>query len=463
MRRDRILLVTYDFPPGLSGVRRMVKFAKFLPEFGFDPIVLSATPDDRMPLDFHTLAQVEEQGYPVYRAGSLDPYHAWAKLAGMPGRARAVWAKMLKALNAPDSPAERLGRAALTPAIAQPDAASSEKRGVCRRVAGATGRALNRWLFVPDDRIGWVPMANAQADRILRSRPVRFVLTSSYPNSTHLVGSHLKKRFRVKWIADFRDGWTQNPYFGRYPTPLHAALNRGLERRVAANADAVITVSEPIAQHLSSIGGGDRVQVIPNGFDPDDFAGLDRITFNRFTIAYTGTLFMQRSPEHFFAAVRGLLDTYPGVAENFQVIFMTRFRPEHEAAIADLGIGNVIQNWGLRPYREALRLQISADALLVMEGEAKNSEIMLTQKIFEYLATGKPILAITPPGALGDVIRRTGAGVVVPPDDIYQIKERLYDLFNGQVRCDRDAHAIARFHRREQARQLAGILESLRG
>jgi glycosyltransferase involved in cell wall biosynthesis len=440
MRRDNILLVTYDFPPGLSGVRRVVKFAKYLPEFGFDPMVLAAQPDEGLPLDREALAEVEAQGYPVHRTPSLDAYQARRHLRHAADRFR-------RAAEAPSAPGA-------------PDAPPPP--GALARAGAAAVRGMSRWLLLPDDRVGWLPFARGAAHRILRSQPVRFVLTSSYPNSSHLVGRWLKRRFKVKWIADFRDGWTQNPYFAKYPTPLHRALDLRLEAAVAREADAILAVSEPIAEHLRRAGGGARVRVIPNGYDTDDLRGIQPVAFDRFTLAYTGTLFMHRSPENFFAAVRGLLDNHPGIAGNFQVVFRSRFKPEHEAAVRDLGLEGVVRNLGMGTHREALQLQASADALLVLEGDAPNAEIMLTQKIFEYLAADKPVLAVAPHGALADLVRRVRAGVVVAPDNVFQIKERLFELFNGQVRHDPDRALVARFHRRELARELAGVLDDLR-
>ncbi len=454
MARERILLVTYDFPPGLAGVRRVVKFARFLPEFGYDPMVLAAQPDEGLPPDHEALAAVEAQGYPVHRTPSLDPYQARRVVRSAAGSLRSA-AYRLRSL------AEQDAVVPAGPEAGRPAAPGRAPSAAGRWLAQA-GRGLWRWLPVPDDRIGWVPFACAAGWRILRSQPVRYVLTSSFPNSAHLVGRHLKRRFRIRWVADFRDGWTQNPYFARYPTALHRALDGRLERSVLREADAIVTVSEPIADHLRRAGGGDRVHVIPNGFDPDDFAGIEPERYDRFTIGYTGTLFMQRSPEVFFTALRALLDDHPGMADNLQVVFRTRFQPEHLKAIDRHNLGGVVRNLGMGTHREALRLQMSADALLVLEGDAPNSEIMLTQKIFEYLAAGKPILAVTPRGALADLVRRTGAGVVVAPDQVFAIKERLFELFHGQLRHHPDACLIARFHRREQAGDLAAILDAIR-
>lgn len=438
MPRDKILLINYDFPPGLSGVRRIAKFAKYLPEFGFDPIVLCARPDERMPLDLVALDEVKRCGYPVVRTPSLDPYQLWRALH---------FRRRRKPLEEQQN-------------LIRQNANKSSSAPV--RWMKSAGGAVTRFFLQPDDRIGWLPFALTNARRILEREPVRYILTSSYPNSTHLAGLYLKRHFRIKWIADFRDGWTQNPYFGQNMTPLHRTLNRRWERNVVQQADSLITVSEPIAAHLDALSTPNKVHVIPNGFDSDDYADLEPMEFDKFTIAYTGTLFMQRSPEYFFAAVRGLLDEYPGLADNFQVIFRTRFKPEHEALISEMGLENVITNWGFGTHRDALRLQISADALLALEGDAPNSEIMLTQKVFEYLAAGKPILAVAPPGALASLVRRARAGTVVPPDNILRIKERLFDLFNGQTDYRPDHDFIGRFTRRQQASDLADVLTSLR-
>ena len=444
LMRDRVLLINYDFPPGLSGVRRIVKFAKYLPEFGLDPIVLAAFPDERLPLDYQALEEVKLQGYPVTRTPSLDPYHLWNNVRAVP--------RLLGSLRT-------VFDAAPQPALACEAAAGAPTPAgfLTRSAARATARA-SQLFALPDDRAGWLPFAIPAAKSLVHRQAIRYVLTSSFPNSTHLIGLYLKRRYRIKWVADFRDGWTQNPYFARHVTPLHRKYSAHLERTVAREADIITTVSEPIADYLRTLTTPQKVHVIPNGYDTDDYKDIEPIEFPKFTLAYAGTLFMQRSPENFFAAVRGLLDCYPGLNDNFQVVFRTRFKPEHEEAIDALNLRHVIHNWGMGTYRESLQLQVSADALLVLEGEAQNSEIMLTQKTFEYLAANKPVLAIAPPGALATLVRRTRAGVVVPPENIFRIKETLFELFLGRMKLNRDNNMIAQFHRRNQCRQLAEIM-----
>ena len=458
MRRENILIVSYHYPPALSGVRRMVKFAKFLPHFGYDPIVLSATPDPCQPLDPETLREVEREGYPIYRTPAFDINHLRGALRSVPENIRDVSTVLSTYLNELSDSPEETGAS-----HANPSRRCRARNGMSHRIAKAIGSWIRPWFYLPDDCVGWVPFARAQAARILSSRPIRYVLTTSYPNSTHLIGLWLKRHYKVYWIADFRDGWTTNPYFADYPTPLHRRLNVAWERKVVRESDLILTVSSPIAEHLRSLTDSpDKVHVIPNGYDPDDFDAAPPGRFERFTIVYTGTLFKQRSPEPFFAAMRALFDKYPHIRKEFSALFLTQWQPEHVELIEKYGLRGNVRNGGLCPYRVALSFQRTANALLVIEGPAAYGEVMLTQKVFEYLACGKPILAITPENALAKLIRESGAGCVVSPDDIPTLTQYLYDLFMGTFPFSPRQDYISQFHRREQARTLAGLMDQLR-
>lgn len=430
MTERRILLVNYDFPPGLSGVRRVVKFAKFLPEFGFQPIVLAARPDERMPLDYDALAEVEAQGYPVYRTASFDAYQIWRWL--------------------------RFGRGS------QPSSAVSA--GSPSRLARVL-RSASRFVLMPDDRVGWVPFAKRAAARIVHEHKPQIVLTSSYPNSAHLVGLDIKRRFGLPWVADFRDSWTTNPYVPAGPTRLHERCSAAMERSVVQRADAVVTVSEPIAAHLRSLAGANahKVHVIPNGFDDDDLRGVEPVRFAKFTLAYTGTLFPPRSPEPLFRALQMFRNRVPDIASKLGVVFMTRMRPEAWQLAEEPGVADMVENRGLGTHRAAVGLQLGADVLLAIEAPTANVDTMLTQKVFEYLAARKPILAITPEGALAELVRHTGAGVVVAPTAPEAIASAVQQLFERSAKLERNEEAIARYHRRELTRELARVLNAIVG
>lgn len=472
MGRDNILLVSYDFPPALAGVRRVVKFAKYLPEFGYNPIVLAATAVATQPLDPITEEEVAAQGYPVYRTSALDLNHAWASMVSLVRALRRGKEWLIAKLDmakgeqtAPNGEGEDELLAHSARLLDWPPIGEEIKlEGRAQRWARRLAYHTRRWLYLPDDRVGWLPLAIPMAEHILATRPVRFVFTTSYPNSTHFIGRYLKRRYRVFWIADFRDGWTTNPYFADYPTPLHRALNKRWERSVATEADLLLTVSEPIAIHLREICGDPaKVRLIPNGFDPDDFPSDPPQPNDKFTLVYTGTLFGQRSPEPLFAAMRILFDKHPKMEDEFQVVLLTQLKPEHLALIKRYGLsGKVLKGGKLVTYREAVRAQWQADALLAIEGPAPTGEMMLTQKVFEYMAAGKPVLAITPENALAQVVRETGIGCVVAPDDIEQLVARLFELFTGTFPFRPRYDMIIKYHRRTQASTLASVLDELR-
>jgi len=412
--------------------------AQYLPAHNFQPLVLSATPGSSVVLDYDALKSIEEQEYRVWRTPSPDLDHAGIITGSIIKPLRSIRSRF--DLAAPqDAPSTRASKAN-------------------SRIKGQIASFARRILAIPDDRFPWLSTAIPMANHLVRSQAIRYVLTSSYPNCTHLIGLYLKRRYNIHWHADFRDGWTQNPYFANYLTPAHKKINHWLEREVARNADTITGVSEPIIEHLAKLSDQDNTYLLPNGFDPVDLDDVPIIDFDKFTLAYTGTMFMQRSPDSFFAAVRGLLDSYPGLEDNFQIIFRSNIKPEHLRMIHELNLENVVQNWGMGSWKESLSLQKSADVLLVLEGENQNSHIMLTQKIFEYIATGKPVLAVAPSGALADLVRRSGTGVVINPDNVFRIKEVLFELFLGRMKFQRNEELISSYTRQRQAAELATIL-----
>lgn len=432
---EPILIVSYDWPPMVAGVRRMVKFARYLPEFGYAPVVVTARPTDFGPYDETPLR--DEVGHvPVHYAAAFDPYHA------------AQWFMD-----------RRKNRQNPTADSSTPTAATGLSTAVKRKA-----RALACSLLLPDDRAGWIIPAARTAMRLIEQQNIRRIITTSYPHSAHLVGLRIKRRFpEIQWVADFRDGWVQNPYFANAPTEFHRRWHRRKEAQVVRTADAVTTVCDPIAQHLAGLTpNSDKVHVIANGYDINDLTDLDTTPFDKWTLAYTGTLFMHRSPDIFFGALRRVLDERHDTADArpVQVLFMSRFQPEHHAAVERNGLTDIVKTVPMGTHRQALQLQLRADALLALEGEAENSEIMLTQKIFEYMSAGKPVLAVTPEGALAKAVRRSGCGVAVTPSDPNAIEQALRDLICRDLKSPfrPDPEYIAQFDRKKLTKKLAKIL-----
>ncbi len=439
---ESVLIISYDWPPMVSGVRRWVKFARYLPDFGYQPFVVCARPTDYGPHDSEPLVN-DVAAVPARMARAYDVYHL------------AQWFRDLRRGHKTDYTAPAADAGPPPPA----DTLGAIVMQGCKR---AVHSALN-FCMLPDDRRGWVRSAVKVSEKMIAKYRIKKIVTTSYPHSAHLVGLALKtRRPDLFWLADFRDGWVQNPYFAYAPTPFHRRWQERKEAEVVRCADAVTTVCQPIASHLVEAAAFSKpVHVISNGYDRADMPAKPVQPFDKLTLAYTGTLFMHRTPDMFFTCLHDILRDVPNPDTKMQVIFMCEAKPEHYAIVERYGLDNIVRFVPMGSHRAALELQARADGLLLFENTAPNSEIMLTQKIFEYIASGRPILAIAPEGAMANVLRAAGCGVVVPPDDRRSIRDALHSLLalDGSFPYEPKRAYIEQFDRVNLTRRLARVLD----
>ena len=375
----KVLLVTMYFPPaGGGGVQRPLKLAQYLPALGIETHVLA--PDDPKWVHRDPDLRVPTQAW-VHRARNLGP------------RAR--------------RPAEELRAAA----------------GVERALVRAQVTA--RRLLQPDASVGWNLTAIPAAIRIVRNEGIDAVLTTSPPGSVHLVGAAAQRATGVRWIADLRDPLVANQQrrADTLATRARQATNERLARLVASRADAISCVSDAIADEMRALGARGPVRTIANGCDFDDFAGLEYRPAPRFRITHTGSFFGRRDPRPFLQALR---DSQLDVVARF----VGDFRSVDREWAETLDLGDRLELIPYAPRAESLRLQRDSEALLLLVPDADGrGKGVLSGKVFEYLAAGRPILAVVPPdGAAARLIRETGAGVVVAPDDVAGIGDALGQL-----------------------------------
>ena len=413
----KALIVSLYFPPaGGGGVQRPLKFATHLPGLGIETHVLA--PDD--PKWIHRDDEL------------VVPTQAWvhrARYVGPKGRSLAE---------------ELHGTAGVERALVQ-------------------ARSVGRRLLVPDENVTWNLTAIPAAIRLVRSEGIDVVITTSPPRSVHLVGAAAKKATGVRWVADLRDSLIAHPH-RRSDTVLARAKERTSERVarvVAGSADAIVTVSDAIAAEMTGLEPNGPVSTIANGSDFDDFAGLEYRRGARFRITHAGSFFGKRDPRPFLTALHesGL----DAVAR-----FVGDFRSADRDWAETLGLGDRLELVPYAPRRVSLELQRDSDALLLLIPEAGGrGRGVLSGKVFEYLAAERPILAVVPPdGAAAELIRETGAGVVVAPDDLNGMVAALRDL---HARWQEDALPDAplsaewrdRVSRRARVEELADLLGSL--
>jgi glycosyltransferase involved in cell wall biosynthesis len=414
----KLLLVTMYFPPaGGGGVQRPLKFATHLPAHGIETHVLA--PHDPKWLHADPDLAPPSQAW-IHRARYLGP------------RAR----KLGDELH---------GRQGL-------DRVSRQARSLSRRV------------LVPDENVGWNLTAIPAAVRIVRSEGIDVVLTTSPPNSVHLIGAAVKRTTGVRWVADLRDSIATHPHrrVERAAVRAKEKVSESVARLVARQADVIVAASEAIAEEAQALDPTGVVTTILNGADFDDFAGLDYRRGDRFRITHTGSFFGRRDPRPFLSAVAaaGLDDVVARFVGDFRIA-------DREWAEAQ-GFGERLELHPYVPRREALALQRDSDALLLLIPEAGGrGQGVLSGKVFEYLAAERPILAAVPPeGAAAELIRDTGAGVVAGPDDVPALTRALTELherwaagtLDGTVLSAEDRERLGRGARVEE---LAEVLRGL--
>jgi glycosyltransferase involved in cell wall biosynthesis len=319
--------------------------------------------------------------------------------------------------------------------------------------------SLFEQVVVPDlSLVTWLPFVMPAALRLAREEQFDCVVTSSPPVSTHLVGLALKRR-GLHWIADFRDGWTFEPHRQTWPLGLQRRGDAALERRVVHKADAVVAVTEPIAQDFRARFGA-HVEVITNGFDPEgEVHGADGLLDeNRHSLVHTGRMAAARSsPKALLAALRQLRDEAPELAERLEVVFVGPLSAEERNVLSASDLDGLVRTVGALPRHEALALQRSADSLLVVTEGARRTSVA-TGKVFEYFAAGRPVLVLGDDTEAARIVESIGAGLTASATAPASMVAALRRLLTDPPRAA-GPEAVAPYAYSELARRLAEVIE----
>ena len=324
-------------------------------------------------------------------------------------------------------------------------------------------RLFGRRLLLPDENVSWNLTAIPAATRIVKDEGIDVVVTTSPPNSIHLVGAAVKRLTGVRWAADLRDSIAAHPH--RRTDSLAVRTKErtaaAIAQLVARRADAIVAASAAIAEEARSLEPRGPVSTIPNGCDFDDFAGLAYRRGERFTITHAGSFFGRRSPRAFLQA---LADSGLDAVARF----VGDFRPSDREWAEGLGLGDRLELVPYGSHRRALELQRSSDALLLLIPDADGrGRGVLSGKVFEYVAAERPILAVVPPdGAAAALVHETGNGIVAAPDDVGAIREALEALHerwrSGSLNgTPLTAEVRDRLDRRARVREYADLLLGL--
>jgi glycosyltransferase involved in cell wall biosynthesis len=324
--------------------------------------------------------------------------------------------------------------------------------------------------WTPDEHLGWLPFALWRGLAVCRRERFDAIVSSGPPHTAHLIALCLRRATGIPWIADFRDPWTENPVT---PNIIHSALsdrlNAFLERAVVQATDRLVTTTDRLRDEFArrySTESDEKFVTLWNGFDPDDFSAAPRPAREApFTVAHVGALYFQRSPAAFLMAVAELVRE-GRIPATTKIVFVGDAHDGHRpAALAlSLGLGSIVQEIPAVGHAEAIQWMMRSDLLLLL---AQGQTSQVPAKVFEYLAAGRPILAITGEGSTSDVVR--GGGGSVSRDEAAEIKEAIHRCYLRRLSIGAldgedepwKREEVRRYDRRRLAAELARLLDAL--
>lgn len=457
--RKKVLFIAYIFPPlARAGVHRSVRFARYLPELGWDLTVL--TPAERYypphsPIDRDLVKKIPEEialeSTPVFQ-GAASMFHLKDVLRGRQASSPAPKPKV-----PPVTP-----KSAKNSAPAKTAAASNAPK---RRGAMQKAKDLIYDLFtIPDKDVNWLPYAVARGMKLHRREKFDLIYSTAPPFTDHLVAHLLKKMTGLPWVADFRDPWARAPWKAEIlGESLRGKSATYLERQFVLAADRVILNTEWIKSDFAEYYGPQLAQkfsVITNGFDPQDFAGIHPIaparSAKKLVITHTGALYRKRNPQNFFTACDNLISKHGVAPHELELRFVGTVAPElYSSFECGDALRQVIQVMPPVSHQEALQYQLESDVLLILQ---PGTSMSVPGKIFEYIGMRKMILAITPRGATADVVRENNLGMIADPDNLAEIENCLlklvHDFRNGGLQPPSVNGAFTKYNGMELTKQL---------
>ncbi|WP_278379160.1 glycosyl transferase family 1 [Chryseobacterium arthrosphaerae] len=430
MEEKKILIITYYWPPaGGPGVQRWLKFAKYLPEYGWKPIIY--TPENpSYPLLDETLMKDVPENIEIVRTKIWEPYQL----------------------------AEKLNKSNKKFKAGQFDVGNNQ----------SWKSRLSIWVrgnfFIPDARVFWVKPSIQFLEKYLKENKIDTIVTSGPPHSMHLIGLGLKDKLPgLKWIADFRDPWTEISYYRHLKlTKRSDKKHRQLESAVFNNADITLATSYTDAENFRKAGA--RAICITNGFDESDAGRKESKQPDQssvFTLSYIGVLEQLRNPENLWKALDELVQENDAFAKYFSLKFVGRIDDKILSSIQNTSLKNHILNLGYLSHGKAVEEMQNSEMLLITNFPNESSKGIIPGKIFEYLASGKQILSFGPDKAdVAKILEETQAGKHFGYSDTETVKRFIlekFDLWKSGNLSENTQH-IEQFSRKNLTQQLSKIL-----
>ncbi len=414
----RVLIIAYYWPPNAGvGVYRWLKFTKYLPQFGWQPVVYTPENPEVQAVDEALLRDIPPEAE-VIKAPITEPYSWYKRFTGKKQDER------------------------LQTAFLREEAGPSWKENAANWVRSN--------FFIPDARVWWVKPSVKRLERYLKEHPVDVIVTTGSPHSLHLIGRELKRRTGIPWLADFRDPWTNVDYYGQLKLTKWAdRKQRELERAVLTEADQVLTVSWHWAEELKAL-GAKHVEVITNGYDPDDLPTPPEPVDERWSLVHVGSITATRDVPGLWQVLAERIRNDAEFRERFVLRFVGGVDHTVLRSLESAGLMGHVERIGQVSHDEALRHMQRARVLLLPVNDTPNVMGFLPAKVFEYLSVQRPILCVAPVEA--DIARVLGgAGWLVQRSDVERMRQGVQQLFGVEPSTATDMRSFDR-------KALSGVL-----
>jgi glycosyltransferase involved in cell wall biosynthesis len=425
----RVLIITYYWPPSAgSGVQRWLKFAKYLPDFGWEPVIFTPENPD-FDLKDHMMEKEVPPHMEVLKFPIWEPYQVL---------------RMLKKEKISD------------PGIL----IEKEQKSWLDKVA--------IWIranaIIPDPRVYWVTPSVKFLGQLMESNNFQAVITTGPPHSMHLIGRELRRRYSLPWLADFRDPWSTWEFLDTLPMMEWVRKkHRRLEASVFQEADALVTISPTFQQEMDELAGR-KTHLITNGFDPEDLPSdfpMVPSTSETLEVVYTGVIDAIRNPMPFLQAMKEVFGT---TSNKIKLTFVGRVSQQvRNSLLEDSWLSSHVELAGYVPHEEVFRFYEKAHVLLLILTNTKNAQGNIPGKVFEYMATGRKIVALgDPQGDTAQILRQAKAGEVFRHEDKTAITSFLEKVstctsFNQQTSIN------SSYERKALTGQLAVLLNTITG
>ena len=399
----KVLIIAYYWPPsGGSGVQRWLKFVKYLPQLGWEPYVFTpenpsfGIRDESLIRDVPTEAEIIR--FPIW-----EPYEAFSKLAGVVGQ---------KKSGGPT------------------DFVSAKNRSFFQKIS----TFVRANFFIPDPRVFWVSPSAKFLNDFLKENEIKTIITTGPPHSVHLIGLKLKKKNpALRWLADFRDPWSEWGLLDslNVSAPIRK-LHRRLEAKVLQNADRIITITPFYVRRFEALSQR-KVVLLTNGFDEDDFKTLVVHATVKFTIRHVGIVNEKCDPRPFMIAMQNLMKINPEIKSKLLIDFVGEVHSGFkDFVLGSPDLSSVTTFTPSVPHDQLISMYGRSSLLLLILTGYKDAEGYMPGKLFEYLATGMPVIGTGPAnGDAAKLIASANAGEMIEGHDEERIKIKVAEYFSA--------------------------------